>query len=88
MLKHTIVRITGLATALFAALVMSAESALAVILPDPGTEDGAALTAATSSGFEVLGQSGQVALAVVVAGIAIVALAVIATRRHRRVAQA
>lgn len=87
MLKNTIVRITGLVTAVFVAMVVSAQSALARILVDPGSEDGIA-AAAPSSGFEVLDQSWLVPLAIVVAGIAIVAVVVIATRRHHRVATA
>ena len=97
MLKRSVIRITGLATALFVALVMSASGALAMRPRDPdvgGTgapnvvkaghlsAGTAASTPAPSSGFEVFGQTWQLALAVVVASIAVVALAAIATRRH------
>lgn len=88
MFKHSFVRIAGLTTALFVALAMSAEGALAVVLPDPGVVDGNVSTAAPSSGLEVLGQPWLVALALVVVGIAVVALAITAARRHRRVAHA
>jgi len=87
MFKHIIVLITALVTVLFVAMVVSAQSALARILVDPGSEEGIA-AAAPSSGFEVLNQSWLVPLAIVVAGIAIVAVVVIATRRHHRVATA
>ena len=87
MFKHIIVRITALVTVLFVPMVVSAQSALARILVDPGYEDEIAV-APPSSGFEVLGQPWQVALAIVVVGLGVVALAIIATRRHHNVATA
>lgn len=98
MLKRSVIRITGLATVLFLAIVMSAEGALAMRPRDPVsagtsvphvakaghlTAGAAASTPAPSSSFQVFGQTWQLALAIVVAGIALVALTVIATRRHR-----
>ena len=87
MLHHSIIRITGLASALLFGLVMSAGSALAMRPRDPSVSGGTASTPAPSPGFQVFGQTWQLALAVVVASIAVVALTVIATRR-RHLAQA
>ena len=88
MLKNTIVRIAGLTSALFVVLVLSSESALAVVLPDPGVLDGNVSTTAPASGFDVLGQPWLLPLVIVVVGIAIAAVVVIATRRHHTVATA
>ena len=82
MLNHSIIRITGLASALFVGLVMSAGSALAVRPRDPSVSGGPASTPAPSPAFEVFGQTWQLAVAIVVASIAVVALAVIATRQR------
>ncbi len=83
MLNHSIIRITGLASALLFGLVTSAGSALAVRPRDPSVSGGTASTPTPSPAFEIFGQTWQLALAIVVASIAVVALAVISTRRHR-----
>ena len=87
MLKNLIVRITGLATAVFVALLVSAQSALAILLPDPGVVDGNVSTAAPSSGFDVLAQPWLVPLVVVIVGLVVVALSVVVVRRRHRMAR-
>ncbi len=88
MLHHSVRRFAGLVTALLVALVISAQDAFAVVLPDPGAIDGTAPAEPASSGFEFLVQPWQGALAIVVVAILVVALAIIATRRQQRVAHA
>ncbi|MDN5777442.1 MAG: hypothetical protein L0H96_11065 [Humibacillus sp.] len=82
MVNHSIIRITGLVSALFVGLVMSAGSALAVRPRDPSVGGEPAPTPVPAPAFEVFGQTWQLALAIVVAGIAVVALMVSPTRRR------
>ncbi len=74
LVRKVIIRVAGLATALFVGLIVSAEGALAV--RSPATAD-----------FEVFGQPWQVALAILVAALAVTVL-IVTTRRPHRVASA
>ncbi len=89
LVRKVIIRVAGLATALFVGLIVSAEGALAVRPRDPGAvmDSGVAVPSPATADFEVFGQPWQVALAILVAALAVTVL-IVTTRRPHRVASA